>query len=232
MVLNLQQKILMAIVTLIYLTFLLGDIGKIFNTNNLKFISIILCFLITFTYKEYISKKDVLFLRIAKFFTIITDYLLLFTNNFFYGVCLFCVIQIIYIYRHGGIKSKGKIDLLLKYLLIFIMGIFSLNYFGFFKKESSFIIVSIYCCLIIYGTIVAFFGRGYNKKLYINRKLIFYGMFLFLLCDINVGLSNLLDFTIKNKILNSIKIYSRDLIWLFYLPSQLMLSLSGEKLHR
>ncbi|SHH29503.1 lysoplasmalogenase family protein [Clostridium grantii] len=227
--LNVKQKIYVGILMVIYIIFLLGDFWNIFNTNNFKFISIILCFFMTFNYKEYISKKDILLLRVAKFLTIITDYLLLFTNYFFYGVCIFSIIQIIYIYRHNGTKNKSKGDYILKSLLVVIISISILNFLGFFKNENMLIITSIYSILIIGGTIIAYLAPAYYKENYINRKLVFYGMFLFLLCDINVGVSNLSNFGLFSEISNNIKNYSFDLIWLFYLPSQIILSMSGRK---
>jgi hypothetical protein len=154
----------------------------------------------------------------------------LFTYKFFYGVGLFCIVQIIYIYRHGAINKKSIGDFILKTLLVITTALLIFNYLGFFKKEGTLITVSIYSSLIIAGTVIAYFGKNYEEKFYINKKLIFYGMFLFLLCDVNVGLSNLSIITFTNGIMNIIRAYSWRLIWLFYLPSQVLLSLSGEKM--
>jgi len=70
---------------------------------------------------------------------------------------------------------------------------------------------------------------------YPNNHLIAWGMVLFLLCDINVALFNIYRLTsISSGIISHLHSVSRPLIWLFYLPSQAFLSLSGydfKKLH-
>lgn len=60
-----------------------------------------------------------------------------------------------------------------------------------------------------------------RKNIYLNpnRNMVIWGMILFALCDINVALTRI-------KSLNEI---SFSLIWIFYLPSQVLLSLSGYK---
>ena len=51
-----------------------------------------------------------------------------------------------------------------------------------------------------------------------NRYMIAYGMILFLLCDVNVALYNTLLSTEMTYVL----------MWFFYLPSQVLLALSGK----
>jgi hypothetical protein len=59
-----------------------------------------------------------------------------------------------------------------------------------------------------------------------NKLLILFGMFLFVLCDINVAVYNISTQLPKLNLKVLINI-SSSIIWLFYLPSQLFLALSG-----
>jgi hypothetical protein len=54
------------------------------------------------------------------------------------------------------------------------------------------------------------------------------GMFLFLACDINVALFNITKFVPPtNEIIFKLQYTAFVLIWFFYLPSQILLSMSG-----
>ncbi len=68
--------------------------------------------------------------------------------------------------------------------------------------------------------------KAYKYKIYPepNRQMILIGMTLFLLCDINVGLYNILGYMGKVDVFYNISFVS---MWLFYLPSQILLALSG-----
>jgi hypothetical protein len=76
---------------------------------------------------------------------------------------------------------------------------------------ASLLISSLYCSL---NTVKNSFYPLYSA-LFIGI-----GMFLFFMCDLNVGLFNIL----KNSELNFLTGF---LIWFFYAPSQLLLSFSG-----
>ncbi|NLC03333.1 MAG: hypothetical protein GX787_03515 [Tissierellia bacterium] len=56
-----------------------------------------------------------------------------------------------------------------------------------------------------------------------NKHMIAFGMVLFLLCDASIAISYVLR---SLNILNLSYLFS-NLIWIFYLPSQVLLSLSG-----
>jgi len=67
-------------------------------------------------------------------------------------------------------------------------------------------------------------AKAYRDRLFPkpNGHMILIGMVLFLLCDINVALYNILNEGLFYNI-------SSISMWLFYLPSQVLLSLSGYK---
>jgi hypothetical protein len=87
--------------------------------------------------------------------------------------------------------------------------------------NACFLITSVYCAV---STI---FRSSYPK---IGAYIIAIGMILFFLCDANVGIFNLTsDMQISFFNIADINFLSGLLMWFFYLPSQLMLSLSGFK---
>ncbi|GAA0181826.1 hypothetical protein SH2C18_43010 [Clostridium sediminicola] len=224
------KRTILIVLILIYFIFLIVDYKNIFNTDKIKFISIVLCFVLTFSYREIISNRDIVLLRVARLLTIITDYFLLLTDKFYYGVLLFSIVQIIYIYRHAKVKSGGILNILLKLLIGLVLGIQILYILDVFRDKVIWTAVVLYGFLIIGSTIAAYFCKNYGYRLAFNRKLVRYGMILFLLCDISVGLTNYFTYLdLNNEIINNINNVSRYFIWVFYLPSQVLLSLSGEK---
>lgn len=69
-----------------------------------------------------------------------------------------------------------------------------------------------------------------KNKLYSspNRNMIAIGMVLFLFCDINVLLYNLMGMiSSSSEFIKQLYNISSVSMWLFYLPSQILLSLSG-----
>ncbi len=68
--------------------------------------------------------------------------------------------------------------------------------------------------------------KAYKYEIYPNPngQMIALGMILFLLCDINVALYNILGYIGKVNVFYNISFVS---MWLFYLPSQVLLALSG-----
>jgi len=166
-------KTLLIVIGILYILFLYMDIFNVqafIPSNTFKYISIILCFLITLLIEEYsIDKKDVYLLQMGFFVTIFADLFIikidfLFAIAFFYSICL------------------------------------------------------------LGSTIEAIKAFRNNLYPYPNKHIILWGMVLFLLCDVNVAITYLTreHFTTLFNI-------SSLLIWVFYLPSQVLLSISGYK---
>jgi len=104
-------------------------------------------------------------------------------------------------------------------ILVVILPI-SLNFIKPEKIDSGlFKIAIIYSVLLITSLLIALKSEG----------LIPYALVLFFLCDINVALSHIFEaypMSIGNIELSFITGF---LVWIFYLPSQLLLTLSGFK---
>ncbi len=227
---NVFQKLLIFTLISIYILFLIIELGHRYDTSMIKFISIIICFILTLSFcNNNVGKEDFYMLLVARMLTIIADYFLLLKGSgFIFGIGVFCIVQSLYLYRHSvEYKKLSKI-----YSIIVVnFSVCEMIVYSLLKVEYLInILIVIYSFTIIIGTYIAFFT--YEKRNYtnLNYNLVRFGMILFLLCDLNVAVFNyflgkeVLIFDLLN-----ISIISNYLIWLFYLPSQVFLALSSVK---
>ena len=207
----------------LYLSFLFIDKG-IFVTQiesfTLKYASISLC--LAFSLYCLIRKRKMAncFIPIALVFTLISDYFLLFNTNqnlYVYGLITFIITQLIYfafiLYLRKS-KSELLINLLVRFLLTIaaLVVAFYLNY-----SDVLTILALVYFVELISNFLYSTFLIKLDKE-YLIFSL---GLLLFIGCDINVGLNNVhlfegIDYSLVN-----------FLMWGFYLPSQVLLSLTN-----
>ena len=207
----------------LYLSFLFIDKG-IFVTrigsSTLKYASISLC--LAFSLYCLIRKRKMAncFIPIALVFTLISDYFLLFNTNqnlYVYGLITFIITQLIYfafiVYLRKS-KSELFINLIVRFLLtIAALGVaFYLNY-----SDVLTILALVYFVELLSNFLYSTFLIKLDKE-YLIFSL---GLLLFIGCDINVGLNNVhlfegIDYSLVN-----------FLMWVFYLPSQVLLSLTN-----
>ncbi len=184
----------------------------------IKFIVIVFCFLITILCKKPLNKLDLQLLRLGMFFTVMADLFMILLDYNTIGVALFCIVQITYIARYD-IDRFGKI---IKKLFIIFIIIFSIYIvLVFLNNNVDFLILlalfySICICCSLYKSLRAMKEGRYPRS---NGELIVLGMILFVLCDINVALYYM----------GIMEFLTSHLIWIFYLPSQFLLSISGYK---
>ncbi|APR02052.1 putative membrane protein [Clostridium botulinum] len=232
-------KILVGLNLIIYLFILNIDFLKIKNlykySTNIKFVSIVICFVITlFIGKNIYDKKDLFILRMALFFTVLADFNMLILEKFKLGILFFIIVQSLYIIRHGRFKDvNGKVRFKYKdiYLFVFYLFLFIiLKRLSLFSKESTLLSMAfIYALLLIHSLIRAygtFNNNFFGKK---TCKIISIGITLFFLCDLNVAFSNISFYLLSIKHVENLGNVFLPLIWFFYLPSQILLSLSGKK---
>lgn len=143
------------------------------------------------------------YIKLGLFITVIADYFLLVTShNYNFGIFCFCVVQTIYMLMIN--KKNSFIYRIIIYLaLVLILPLF-------YEDRSLETLLALYSILFL--TINVFESFKVNKILFI-------GLGLFWLCDISVGLYNM-------GILRNITAYT---MWLFYGPSQILLTIFGEK---
>ncbi|MCF6461313.1 lysoplasmalogenase family protein [Clostridium sp. Cult3] len=216
--------ILLLFIVILYIWFMYMDIFDIhgfISTDRLKFLSMIIVFIISlFTRKDALSYKDLHLLQVGLFITLIADlFLLILDSHYILGIFLFSIVQIIYSFRYELRNLKLAIR---NFIVIFLS--LSIVYFIVNKLviELDFIwIMGIFYAFCLLNSVAKAF-KAYRYKIYPkpNRHMVLIGMILFLLCDISVAMYNIFS----EGLLYSI---SSIAMWLFYLPSQVLLALSG-----
>jgi hypothetical protein len=203
------------LVVVIYIVFLNMDaITKNLGNEHslyLKYSTIILCFILSlFLGSEGCNNTDKFLVQSARLFTVIADYFLVILDDCKYGILCFCIVQIIYIIRHSFVVKVKLYKLSLAASLIMASLIMLLGRINLPDLNKEVVMEgSAYGCILLLSLYIALQTKDY---------LICIGMLLFFMCDINVALYN-----ITKEFIHGL------LIWLFYLPSQLLLTLSGFK---
>ena len=219
---NFFKNILIVLIAILYITFLYTDISekKLFLSSNImKFISIFLCFLLAIVnHKSRKYKLNSKLLITGLFFTLIADYLFLIYNNFFpVAIGSFCIVQILYILRYNKQNiRKNILYIIFSLLIIFI--VYGYIYNSIKKIDLILPIGLFYSSCLFISLKEAIYQYRYELFPSPNKEMILLGMILFVLCDINVAIYNTIG---KTSDIASIA------MWLFYLPSQLLLALSG-----
>ena len=207
----------------LYLSFLFIDKG-IFVTriesSTLKYASISLC--LAFSLYCLIRKRKMVncFIPIALVFTLISDYFLLFNTNqnlYVYGLITFIITQLIY-FAFILYLRKSKLELLINLLVRSLLTISSLVV-AFYLNYSD--VLTILALVYFVELLSNFLYSTFLIKLDKEYLIFSLGLLLFIGCDINVGLNNVhlfegIDYSLVN-----------FLMWVFYLPSQVLLSLTN-----
>lgn len=205
----------------LYLSFLILDANPgNFDTTWFKYSGVILCLLFSIYCSLKKKEKIHIFIPVALVFTLISDYFLLINTNidfFIPGLVTFIITQLIY-FLLISYKRKKKNEFIINIVLrVFVSSILIL---------ISSILVQIdwlvAFALIYFTQLLINFGYSICLVKEEKKYLIFaLGLLIFIACDINVGLNNvhIID-GIDYKIVNY-------LMWLFYLPSQVLLASSN-----
>ena len=163
----------------------------------------------------------------ALFFTCISDYFLLFTDSYLPGVLCFCVTQTLYLFvLLQGKPLKAKLwhivpGLALSAVLLIITGLM--------HQTDLLIAAGVFYAYSFVRNIAIALSLCIKKKPVPGLKTPVFaiGLIIFALCDINVLLYNLpLLFDIHSHLLISLFDVIGTLMWVFYLPSQVLLALS------
>jgi hypothetical protein len=172
-----------------------------------KFGFIAICFIIAAYYRK----------PYPALFTLIADYFLLIGAGRFgheIGVTVFCIAHVCYAMRFSAGDKR-----LLHFYALFICG--ALLFVNIIGGGYLYFAAALYTqcfALSLYTALRGVFTKSYP---YINGRLIAAGMTLFALCDICVLLYNTVFIGSHGVLV---------LIWMFYLPSQLLLAVSAKSL--
>lgn len=220
-----QKNIFYGIFSLLFLLYVIYNYID-FTSNNLiilhignmiKYSSIVVCFILALLNSRFaVDKKDSTIVIIALAFTLLSDTLILVFEKNVLGVICFCFVHISYIYRYKP-RWVLKISIFSSLLLIFLLLIRVFTQNQYFSFENIF--GGLYAFLFILD-FVSFLKSDKNNFVIV---FVWVGLILFFLCDLNVALFNILsNDTIFYKL-------ASKLMWIFYLPSQVLLALSSKR---
>ncbi len=229
----------------LYVVFLGLDLSGGYNSlsTKIKFSAIILCLCYVVFHREGSKSRDLFLVRAALFFTLVSDFIILFLPADYYilGVISFVIVQQLYGIRlkGSGNRSKGIPEkegflssLLLRAALQFAIAIIIFILLGWLGviRDGLLTVTVIYFVGLVYNVIHAIHAAWHLPK--DKNKIIFaVGLVMFLLCDINVGLFNLSGFiTITGRTSEILVSLASILMWTFYAPSQVLIAISSDQL--
>ncbi|MDO4378599.1 MAG: hypothetical protein Q4C64_05550 [Erysipelotrichia bacterium] len=198
------KKIYLLVQSFIYILFIYMDFTYQ-NSSAIKYCGIIINFI--FSLYLYFRKENysILFV-IALFLTTVADYFLLVKDSCYsIGVACFCIVQLLYAYKISRF-STFPIRMIVIVLLIFFLPLFQ-------QERSILNILAIISFVNLTVNVIACMLNKQNK--------LFIAFILFWLCDLSVGIYNL-----QIPLVDKFCAYS---MWIFYFPSQILLTLSGEE---
>lgn len=219
-------RLILLILLIIYIVFIYADVFAHFSStylNIIKYIGIILCFILTLitNCKEYLS--DARLLQMGMLFTTFADLALVIFDSQLIGVILFTIVQLFYIARY----TRDSFRNIFKRLLMIFIIIFGIYLFiSKFIFKTSFILIAaglFYAICLIVSVVKGLEISRDSSYLNPNKYFIAMGMILFFLCDMSIAIAYILR---TYSILNLSYLFS-NLIWIFYLPSQTLLAISG-----
>ena len=186
--------------------------------NTIKVIVIAGCFLNAFLAKEgvAINRRDQIILICAMGLTLIADtFMVLFQMNII-GILVFCMVQGMHNYRY---TNKNRV------VAQIVMGVGAFGIAFLAGIPLLFALGAAYAVFLLFSVTGAF--MAYSKYPAPNSIMIVIGMLLFMACDIFVGLYNLPIDALQSP---SAREFIQRGIWLFYFPSQAILSSTARKL--
>lgn len=185
------------------------------------YLAILLNFLFSLMIIEE-NKKNEKFIVVGLFFTLMADtFLVLINDYYFLSVVIFTMTQIMYfIYLRLNYKYSLSFtyEIVLRLLSIILLEAFFYWYLP--DDYDALLAISIF-----YFT--NFFFNVIDSFISIRKNYLFtLGLFLFIICDVFVGINNMGEYIIESSFIKSINNSNINFIWLFYFPSQVFITLS------
>lgn len=202
-------KIFICAEAVLYIVFTAMDVLGFSGSSWLKFAGIALCF--AFSAALSLNGGEILVTAAVGLSMAADVFLLLLDMHYAVGVALFFAAQILYfvrIYRANGHKSAWPMRLFLLMAAVAIMA-------------QSDLLSPLDLLAAAYFT---FFVCNVMQASGSENRLFFAGLCVFLCCDICVGLHNM-PLELPERLREAVDIG----MWIFYLPSQVMIVLSGKE---
>ena len=190
----------------------------------LKLSSISLCFLYVVAIHTKQKTKDTHLMRIILLFTLASDVVLLLTRYFSLGVIFFILVQVLYAYR---ITRKER---RLFKAVVFLAIAIGFAMFYSIKKDAGYgglVEVGIFYAALFIWNIIELATA--NRERFTNKRFFFIGLVLYAICDIHVLIYNFPSYFQSNALLQLWYGFSGIGMWLFYLPGQVLLSMSAQR---
>lgn len=163
-------------------------------------------------------------LATALIVAIIADYFLILEAKLIIGIAIFGIMQILLIIRHLiGVNTsilKQKRQWVFYSLAFTISAIILLMLYTPLTNKGMFLPVAFYALLLIISLGVAYTSKAIKVLPHKQANFAFWGMVLFVLCDITVGIGAAFGTT-------NLGIFIRSTTGVFYTPALLLLALSG-----
>ncbi len=232
--------------SILYMIFMCMDIT---GTNAgissvLKYASILICMIFAASGAipcmrrgAFPGRKNAgLLLAAALICTAFSDYFLLFEENILPGLISFCVVQTVYLIVICGARvKKAAIILGVRLVLTAIAAVAAVMLAGSDGADPDAIPViaaaGFYAISFlgnILHLIIDIAGTKDRSCLFARPVMFAAGLILFLLCDVNVLIFNLDGYIdVGSAAFDTVKNASSVLMWAFYLPSQVLIVLSG-----
>ena len=215
-----------AVETAIYITFNVLSATQPGDPIYLKYAGVLLCLAVAAAMIWFYRDADAVILTCALVFTAISDLFILVLDDYYQiGLITFIATQSVYLYRlYRDRMNKIKFTLLVRVLLAGLL----LAVVDVIMSEDggiNFMLaeVCVYIVMLAGNVVDAFIlcKRGLKNILFAV------GLLLFLCCDICVGLDNAVGIIGLN--LGAAGGPIQFLIWVFYMPSQVLITLSVKR---
>lgn len=202
-------KIFICAEAALYIAFTAMDVLAAGDSRWIKFAGIALCFAVSALLS---ARGGEVLVTAAVGLSAAADILLLVLDaHYAVGIALFFAAQILYfarIYRANGRKSAWPLR-----LFLFMAAVAIMAQFGLLSPLD-----------LLAGAYFSFFACNVMQASGLENKLFFAGLCLFLCCDICVGLHNM-----PSALPDWLQSAASIGMWTFYLPSQVMIVLSGKE---
>lgn len=217
---------------LLYLSYMFLDLfyTSLYEESILiKFLSIFFCFIYSLMWCRRDKTKSNIILTISVTFIFISDLFILILEYNFVGVCTFLIAQLLllgYLFileQDFTWKSYGMKFLRNILTSNIVLWIFSRLWI---PIDTLFIISVIYIITFFYNLVEAVrFACGNRKR---KAKLFAFGMLLYFLCDLNVGIFNTMSYVETSSLWFQMTYeFATIAMWMFYLPGILLIVRSG-----
>ena len=186
-----------------------------FEARLLSYIGIVSCFTFVIT-----SPRRDFLLMAALGATLIADLFLIMLGYIVPGVAVFCVVQLIHAYRLRFLVHTSPLPFIGALIVMVAVGVlmqFSLVY----------MLGSVYACVLAHNFLAA--KRFYDTTNYlIVSARIFWGFVLFVACDFCVAITFFISSGLIVDPIIPVTVFGA-MTYFFYLPSQILLALSGTR---